>query len=476
MGPITLVRVDDAEVSARTGTPEYVSMMQRLKNMISSILENNKSKSSIAVLDGVRALAIFIVITFHLYDQVKLYNVQWLSKYFLAIIHEGFSGVTLFFVLSGFLLFLPYIKSLLFDQSWPSVRQFYLRRMLRIMPGYYLALFLMIILLAPSYLRPGHWTQLLLFLTFFMDSSHATFQQLNGPFWTLAVEWQFYMLLPWIALAMRFVVQRGTLRHRVKVLCLCLGLLIVWGIGTRFCGYYLTGHPTQSFGVPHIVLQVLVALLYGTGGAGIHGKFYEDFAIGMLIAVCYTLTRTLPQGTWFKWLRRLSPFFAVGSVVWLITMAYWNSHILLLVSPTGHVGTFLYQATLIQTFHEFGLALGYGAFVMAVLFGGPLLTHIFLWTPLRWIGLISYSMYIWHSLIMEAFVTAVAPFVHDIPQLALLDAVWLFVVVIPFSFAYFALVERPFIKLSGSLRKNRNKIPPAPSRVQEMSYHQQHKP
>ncbi len=51
----------------------------------------------------------------------------------------GGTGVTLFFVLSGFLLFMPFAKALLFNTQWPLNRVFYLRRFLRIIPGYYVS-------------------------------------------------------------------------------------------------------------------------------------------------------------------------------------------------------------------------------------------------------------------------------------------------------------------------------------------------
>ncbi len=62
-----------------------------------------------------------------------------------------------------------------------------------------------------QYLQPQHWQELGLFFTFLMDSSRATFKQLNAPFWMLAIEWQFYMPLPLLVLGMRQIVFSSSL-------------------------------------------------------------------------------------------------------------------------------------------------------------------------------------------------------------------------------------------------------------------------
>jgi peptidoglycan/LPS O-acetylase OafA/YrhL len=175
-------------------------------------LEDSTKKNMIPVLDGMRAIACLIVIWFHIYRiplDLHLWNPSPSAHPLRdSFLNFGKHGVTLFFVLSSFLLFLPFARALLFEKTWPSIRQFYIRRVLRILPAYYLSLILSVLFLQRQYLQPQHWKELALFFTFLMDSSQATFKQLNAPFWTLAVEWQYYLLLPLLALAMRLVVWR----------------------------------------------------------------------------------------------------------------------------------------------------------------------------------------------------------------------------------------------------------------------------
>lgn len=66
---------------------------------------------------------------------------------------------------------------------------------------FYVALFLLIILFNQQYLEMVHWHEVWLFLTFRQDFP-ITYQKIDGPFWTLAVEFQFYLLLPLIAWGM----------------------------------------------------------------------------------------------------------------------------------------------------------------------------------------------------------------------------------------------------------------------------------
>lgn len=425
-----------------------------LNEKVSSLLETNTPKNTIAPLDGVRAIACLAVVMFHISFKAHAWDMGWLGHNAIAILLAGDSGVTLFFVLSGFLLFLPYAKSLLFDASWPQMRQFYLRRALRILPGYYCSLFLMIFLWYPQYLRVDHLKQLVLFLTLFMDSSQTTYQQINGPFWTLAVEWQFYLVLPLLALAMRPLVQRGSLARRVAMLTLSLVLLAVWGVFSRYWGLYLTAHPTHTFALPAQVVRIGLFFLYGSGGSGVHGKFLEDFAIGMLAALCFVLARNTAPDTAFQcWMRRLSLWLWGSGLIWLFLMALWEAS-----SSQPHHGPLLtFLLHWYDTFHELGLALGFGACVVGILFGSVGLKSMFSWTPLRRIGLLSYSMYIWHLPLILLFMSAVAPYVQhwQLPVTYSLYWLWFLLAVIPFSFLFFLGVERPWMKLSERIRKQK---------------------
>ncbi|MBV9229291.1 MAG: acyltransferase, partial [Chloroflexi bacterium] len=262
-----------------------------LGQWIQAGLEDSSKKNTLPVLDGVRAFACLIVIWFHIYRiprDLQLWITQPSDHLLLnSFLFFGKYGVTLFFVLSGFLLFIPFAKALLFEQTWPSTRQFYLRRFFRILPAYYLSLILIVLLLQRQYLQPQRWQELALFFVFLMDSSHATFKQLNAPFWTLAVEWQYYMPLPWLVLSMRPLVWRVKQSYRLPAAVACLLVLIAWGLFSRYFGaYFLEQHPSETFLVPRPILNGILVFTYG-----VSGKYLEDFAVGMLLSLCFVYTQ-----------------------------------------------------------------------------------------------------------------------------------------------------------------------------------------
>jgi peptidoglycan/LPS O-acetylase OafA/YrhL len=180
-------------------------------------LEEPRTGQSLPALDGVRACACLAVVAFHInlisHIDLHLWNVSW-NPIIGSVLLAGDAGVVLFFVLSGFLLFMPYARALLMEAPWPDTRVFYLKRMLRIMPAYYLSLFLLVMFAAPQYLHPDRWGQLFLFGILYNDTLASTFQKINGPYWTLAIEWQFYLLLPWLMLGIRALVRRWAPLYR----------------------------------------------------------------------------------------------------------------------------------------------------------------------------------------------------------------------------------------------------------------------
>ncbi|HEU5368716.1 MAG TPA: acyltransferase [Ktedonobacterales bacterium] len=411
-------------------------------------LEENKPKGVIASLDGVRACACLTVMGYHISLMTRDMHLWSVSDNPLvsAVLLAGGAGVTLFFVLSGFLLFLPYVKALLFSQPWPGTRMFYLRRVLRIIPGYYFSLIVIVLLAQPGYLEPQHWQELLLFPLFLMDSTRATFQQLNGPYWTLAVEWQFYMLLPLIALGIRCVAQRVPPEKRSWAVMGCLLGLMGWGLLTRAVGGYLMDNPTATFLIPRSALNVVLFFTYGTSG-----KYLEDFAVGMLAGLAYTLWRDQAVGAKVgQMLRRLSPWLLTGGLVLLLFMAM--QHYSLEFQYNWPVASALFQ--LPGWLNEVGFALGFGAGMMAILFGPAWLNGVFAWPLLRWIGLISYSLYIWHLPLLGAFFHHIAPSLLTLPAAVTYSLywVWAVVIVIPFSFVLYVLIEKPGMRLSSRLR------------------------
>lgn len=356
----------------------------------------------------------------------------------------GWSGVTLFFVLSGFLLFMPYADHLLFEQARPSTRTFYMRRALRILPGYYLALVLLIVLAHPHYFQWDHLGSLSLFLTFLMDAP-SSYQQINGPFWSLAVEWQYYLLLPVIALGSGFVVRSAPSPiQRFWRIIACLVGMILWGVGTRYLGNYYTSHPTETLLVPRSLLNAILLITYGSSG-----KYLEDFAMGMLCCTIYMFARNTTHGnTIHSYLTRYSTWLWGVGVLVLFFMSGWSAYVSQLIFLKPFIGAHSFLT-------EFGFALGFGLCLTAILFGPPGLKLVFEWQPLRWIGSISFSLYLWHLPILLFFRDIVInQLTYSFPTTYLLYWACVSLVIIPFAYLLYRVVERPWMKLAYTRQNN----------------------
>jgi peptidoglycan/LPS O-acetylase OafA/YrhL len=404
---------------------------------------------TLPALDGVRALACLFVLGFHISLMTRDMHI-WTpgrSPLFDALMFsgstgDGNTGVTLFFVLSGFLLFLPYVQALMGTQPCPSARQFYLRRAWRILPGYYASLFLLVTLQQPQYLAPSHWHELVLFLVCFMDSTPATFQQLNGPYWTLAIEWQFYLMLPLIALALRGLTQRLARRvsptARPWSVAACLVVLMVWGVLSRYWGGWLTAHPTATCLVLRRVLDIVLFFTYDY-----RGKYLEDFACGMLAGICYVAAADPAHTVLVGWIRRFSPWLGCSAVV---------AYALLATDSVARAGTA--SAALLASCDELALSLCFASAIVALLLGARTPGRIFEWTPLRWIGLISYSLYIWHLPLLFVFMRQIGPSLLGLPALLAYGLYWTWagLVVVPFAASVYWLVERPGMRMGNRAR------------------------
>jgi len=159
------------------------------------------------VLDGVRGLAVLLVIPHNLHLAVEPDGLP--SKLIGMVLDRGWIGVQLFFVLSGFL-----ITRILIRTSGASnfYQSFFTRRALRIWPLYFLALILLLVVLPQWGLQQPGDPSLGIYLWFFLSNFVQPLHPGGMPiphFWSLAVEEQFYLLWPFIVrkLSPRRIVQ-----------------------------------------------------------------------------------------------------------------------------------------------------------------------------------------------------------------------------------------------------------------------------
>ncbi len=145
-------------------------------------------------LESLRGWAIILVVLFHyvgILGAGGLYALES-SPVWLQVMAAGNTGVTLFFVLSGFLLVQPFVLAAGSGER-VDVAKFYFARILRIVPLYYSAIFI-------AWLITGNAESLKALL--FMPVGFEVFPY-SVPWWSLCTELQFYILLPWIMLGLR---------------------------------------------------------------------------------------------------------------------------------------------------------------------------------------------------------------------------------------------------------------------------------
>ncbi len=164
----------------------------------------------IPALDGLRALMVLIIVSFHIWQQSWLTPViPWfggsISLDFL--LRSGYIWVDGLLLLSGFLLYLPWAQR--GNKPAPSTGTFYRRRFFRIVPTYLfnlLVVFLVVALPEKRFATPWAATRdILAHVTFTHNLFPFSYLNtpLNGALWTLAVEVQFYLLFPLLARAFR---------------------------------------------------------------------------------------------------------------------------------------------------------------------------------------------------------------------------------------------------------------------------------
>ncbi len=170
---------------------------------------------NIESIEGLRGVAVILVVLFH-YLVVRTpaaadpWNAFVSRHHALAVIvGNGYLGVDLFFLITGFLLILPWARHAYHGKPPPSAKDFYIRRIRRIVPAYYVQLAVLLGVVMPILHGIDYWKRdiefigynavaHLLFLHYTTPISSASMSA-NGPLWTLALEAQYYVLLPLFA-------------------------------------------------------------------------------------------------------------------------------------------------------------------------------------------------------------------------------------------------------------------------------------
>lgn len=309
-------------------------------------------------LDGLRGVAIFLVILCHYVGNAEHAPLGLWPHRLLTLFSVGWSGVDLFFVLSGFL-----IGGILLDArtSPHYFRAFYIRRVHRIIPIYYLwTLLFAVVVISRWTFFPGHTAvaprdlfrvpvQLLFLQNFYFQMSHFTWIWFSVT-WSLAVEEQFYLAAPPL---IRFLSPRKLVIFLAIIVSLAplLRLLVL--------RYVRDGNYLAVFAMPcrADALAWGILLAYGWRQRWFRSflesrrALLEGFTIFMLLGICGL----------FWWL--VHPINAVTATLGYSWLAIFYSSVLVLV--ISHSNGWLAAAMRLKL--------------------------------LRWLGTVSYCVYILHD-------------------------------------------------------------------------------
>lgn len=374
----------------------------------SAIRMPTPSSAHLPALDGVRAVAILMVIVCHVvivcHTANELPGMTKAQNLFASLAGMGWMGVDLFFVLSGFL-----ITGILLDVRNPTkaLRNFYARRVLRIVPLYVVYL-LFIMLAAPAlglssieetaklrHTQLWYWTYSMNFLVA-RDNWGAT-TLLVSHLWSLAVEEQFYLLWPVAALLLSPLTVR-----RTAVGCV---------IGAE-------------------VFRLMVIL----GGAGGHVNYVllpsrmDSLAAGAFLACAFR-----DPALWPRILRARQGLTFVALLLMLATVLFHGT-----LDSQSSVGQLvLYPAVVAMATVVVSTGANGARWLSGRLMG--------------FIGRISYGMYVWHILALRLVLTRI-----KIPEIATEESWWTFYAVTMIGTIFCAMlialvswhiIEQPFLRL-----------------------------
>lgn len=351
-------------------------------------------------LESVRAVAALAVIVEHCYGYAHNYDPAAIfTNYGDRLVAATGNGVELFFALSGYLLFLPFARRLWGEGPPPDLGRYARNRVVRILPLYY------VVIVTYLLVEGGTGAQWLHFLTFTQNFFRDSLLQIDTPTWSIVAEVEFYVLLPLVAWALGRL-SRGS---RVRGLGL-LGLLTALTLGLRLS---VRAHSPLSW-------QYSPAT----------NAFF--FLPGMLLAYvrCVRPERLLDRLP--ALVARSDTWMAAGVGCWMAHAWLWSHDELL----------------------GLGCLLVLGACVLPLRVG--LTVRILDLRLLGLLGVVSYSLYLWHAPIVEAL-ARVTP--AGLPGLVVASMG----VSVAVAVASYLVIERPFLLLRRSWNGNPRAVGRSPA-------------
>ena len=370
------------------------------------------------VLTGLRGWAALWVFIYHVWSYAKhppiVFKGLGVSVDFTPFLSIGFAGVTIFFVLSGFLLAIPFAQWQAGQRGRPRLDHYFLRRVMRVFPAYYAQLTILLLLAwwgAEQY-RIEDAGRLLRHLCMLFVPQPIGTTPINGVWWTLPIEFSFYMALPFLAVLLR--PGRWWL-----LLILSLGVMVMWR------------HVVLLF-IGDAPIPERVIASYQLPGR------MDAFGSGMLASFLYVHRSRAPAwllpGSRMELLGGLGLVLLIAAIYWLPMKRheYWSDHLIFYVWTPA-------------------VSLAVATLIVAGSAGSRVVNFLFSNRFMIFAGLVSYSLYLWHLPILDGLMRMPAlQSLHDGRILPLFLVATPVVILI--SAVSYVLVEVPGMKFRRTTR------------------------
>ncbi|MCI3949066.1 MAG: acyltransferase 3 [Acidimicrobiales bacterium] len=320
--------------------------------------------------DGYRAIAATAVLALHVaFASGFIFREPGVGGYFF----HGDVGVAIFFVISGFLLYRPFVLAHLTGRPGPALRPFARRRLLRIFPAYWVALTVIVYVFQQQELNSVLEFVLVYGLLQIYDDTYR-FSGLAQA-WSLCTELSFYAFLPAYAIVVRAAARRRSPAAPLSRELRFVGILIATGFASRWILVSWLGDHSYSLTTLPVYLHL--------------------FGAGMGLAVLSAWQTAQPTET--RVLDRL------GRRAWpwwlLAATAYWSA-----VTFSGFDFDYAPSSAGQWVFRDLMfLIVATGLLVPGVFAareGGPVRSFLQL-RPVQLVGLVSYGIYLWHEAAIE---------------------------------------------------------------------------
>lgn len=331
-------------------------------------------------LDGLRAIACLMVVAHHILPRLPQ-NQSLLSDLIQTFGIMAQAGVSIFFVLSGFLLSLPFWRAGYQSLPMPSLKTYLIRRFARILPAFYLVLILSFVLsisLFESKLTPELLARLAAGLTF-SNSFHAITLfpvDVNAPLWSIGFEVMSYFFLFGLMLCAVKVFHRP----RAGQLWVVFSLALILTLALHEAWVLLIGIPTVNVGWDYGLVGFARTWVPFTNVFAL----FAHFLIGILAAGV-----SIPMQQRYRPAFRFDLVYVGMLVIALILLA---AEFFLL--PDGFNGVL----HLLYMWPAFPLLI---AFNLVLLPNTVIFQSVLEIRPLKYLAQISFGIYIWHVLIVE---------------------------------------------------------------------------